>query len=347
MARLLMECLSRIGLAVEVASTLRVFLRDAENSADLSAVQADAQSEIERLSQQWAHEGAPALWFCYHPYYKSPDLIGPALCQRFGIPYVTAEASYSNRRNVGIWEPMQAHLLTLINDAAVNICMTTRDKVGLQQAAPEAVVATLKPFIDMEDVHGDSLVTPSEQKPPNLVAVAMMRRGDKMNSYEYLASALERLLDLPWTLSLVGDGALREEVQQLFSGIPATRIVWHGQLAQNDIQKIMSESALYLWPGCGEAYGLAYLEAQACALPVVAFRAAGVPEVVSDGFSGILTPEGDTSAYADAIRQLLTHENERLTMAANALSHVQSGHTVDHAVDTLRMLLETYARLKL
>lgn len=347
MARLLMQCLARIGLKVDVASTLRVFLRDAENNADLSAVQFDAQSEIERLSQQWGREGAPALWFCYHPYYKSPDLIGPALCQRFGIPYVTAEASYSNRRNVGIWEPVQAQLLTLINDAAVNICMTSRDKVGLQGAAPNASVVTLKPFIDIDNISGEVMAASSQPDVANLVTVAMMRRGDKMHSYEYLASALERLLDLPWTLSIVGDGALREEVQQQFSGIPATRIVWHGQLAQSDIQKIMSESALYVWPGCGEAYGLAYLEAQACALPVVAFRAAGVPEVVSDGFSGILTPEGDTSAYADAIAQLLTDENERSTMADNALRHVHSEHAVDHAVSTLRMLLRNYAGLKL
>ena len=368
MARLLIECFTRLGLDVEVASTLRAFLRHADNSAELSALQAEAQREVTRLSQQWHLDGAPALWFCYHPYYKSPDLIGPVLCQRFGIPYVTAEASYSNRRNVGVWESTQAHVLTLINNAAVNICLTARDEAGLKSAVPSAMVATLKPFIDVEDSYKENPTVPtvptvptasseyseanasvavSRSIAPQLVTVAMMRRGDKLNSYRYLASSLERLLDIPWTLSIVGDGSAKKEVQQLFSRIPPDRITWHGELARLDILKALSESALYVWPGCGEAYGLAYLEAQASGLPVVAFEAGGVPEVVSDGFSGILTPEGDVAAFGDAIAHLLTHENDRLSMADNAKSHVHSGHSVDCAVITLRILLRNYAGLKI
>jgi len=361
MARLLIECFTRLGLDVEVASTLRAFLRHADNTAELSALQAEAQREVTRLSQQWQLDGVPVLWFCYHPYYKSPDLIGPEMCQRFGIPYVTAEASCSTRRNVGVWESMQAHVLTLINNAAVNICMTARDEAGLKSAVPNAVVATLKPFIDVEDSYRENPAVPavSSENPeanasvavsrsiaPQLVTVAMMRRGDKLKSYECLASSLERLLNLPWTLSIVGDGSAKKEVQQLFSLIPPERIVWHGELARPDILRILSESAIYVWPGCGEAYGLAYLEAQASALPVVAFEAGGVPEVVSHGFSGILTPEGDVAAFGDAIAHLLTHENDRLTMADNAMRYVQSAHSVDRAVDTLRTLLRNYAGLK-
>ena len=44
-----------------------------------------------------------------------------------------------------------------------------------------------------------------------------------------------------------------------------------------------AEGALYAWPGFGEAYGLAYLEAQAAGLPVVAQDIDGVPGVVRNG----------------------------------------------------------------
>ena len=63
-----------------------------------------AAGEIARLPTEWDRASPPDLWFCYHPYYKAPDLIGPPLRARFGIPYVTAEASYSmppQRRRVG------------------------------------------------------------------------------------------------------------------------------------------------------------------------------------------------------------------------------------------------------
>ena len=67
---------------------------------------------------------------------------------------------------------------------------------------------------------------------------------------------------------------------------------------------IYGSGALYVWPGCGEAYGLAYLEAQAAGLPVVAQDIAGVPDVVRDGETGVLTPAGDAAAFADAIATL-------------------------------------------
>ena len=66
----------------------------------------------------------------------------------FAIPYVTAEASYSTRRNVGSWAEMQAAVADAVRNAALNICFTRRDREGLAEIAPEAPLAMLPPFID-------------------------------------------------------------------------------------------------------------------------------------------------------------------------------------------------------
>ncbi len=84
----------------------------------------------------------------------------------------------------------------------------------------------------------------------------MMRPGDKMDSYRLLAEALHLLLHRPWTLSVVGDGALRGEVEALFAPLGPGRVVWHGALDQAGVAELLSTAALYVWPGCGEAYGL-------------------------------------------------------------------------------------------
>lgn len=88
--------------------------------------------------------GAPDLWFCYHPYYKAPDLLGPELTSRFNISYVTAEASYSPKRNAMGWQAVQDGLLSSLNEAAVNICFTERDREGLVQASPGLQWAMLR-----------------------------------------------------------------------------------------------------------------------------------------------------------------------------------------------------------
>ena len=147
MARLLVRALGLAGHTVVVASQLRSFRRDPTDGGHVS-VNAAAIDEIERLAACWTSTPPPDLWFCYHPYYKAPDLIGPALADRFGFPYVTAEASYSSRRNVGAWAPAQEQVVRAVRQAALNICFTGRDLDGLSSLVAPDRLSTLPPFID-------------------------------------------------------------------------------------------------------------------------------------------------------------------------------------------------------
>lgn len=339
MARLLVRCLEEAGHQVTVISELRAYLNDSNNALGWGALQTSAAKEVERITQLWAANGRADVWFCYHPYYKSPDLIGPDLTTQFGVPYVTCEASYSARRNVGIWVEMQAHALSAVNHAALNLCMTERDRLGLLDAAPDAKLLRFPPFIESK---------PFDEKPApregHLVCAAMMRKGDKFESYERLAATLSLLPhDRDWHLSVAGDGPIKQEVRALFAAIPAARITWLGQLNRTQIASLFATGAVYAWPGCGEAYGLAYLEAQAAGLPVVAQAVAGVPEVVVDGVTGILTATGDDAASAAAIMRLLDDAILQRRMGQAARSHVVANHSFDGAVQNLNNLLQDVA----
>jgi len=171
------------------------------------------------------------------------------------------------------------------------------------------------------------------------VTVAMMRAGDKLDSYRLLAEALARLGTASWRLAILGDGPERAAVQALFARFGADRIDWHGECAPAAVAEALSQGALYVWPGCGEAYGLAYLEAQAAGLPVVAQALAGVPEVVTDGVSGRLTAAGDIDGYAAAIDGLLADAPARCRLAAAARQNVIDHHSIDAAADRLDRLL--------
>lgn len=337
MARMLIDCLTRAGYQVDIASQLRVFLKNPDDESYKNMLVDQSHMEIQRLTKLWEQHGAPKIWFCYHPYFKSPDLIGPALCDTFDIAYVTAEASYSNRRTQGVWGTMQQRMLASVNRAALNICFTDRDMTGLQDASPAAKVEKLPPFIDIAAFSGHRECSEAMR----LVTAAMMRAGDKIHSYERLAASLTLLMHMPWTLSIIGDGAMREQVEVLFNKFPAERLIWHGQQDRAGVAAIFAGSDLYVWPGCGEAYGLAYLEAQAAGLPVIAYETAGVPEVVDHGYSGILTPAGNDKTYAQAILSLLTDKHDYRTMANNARLHVLNKHTDAQAVERLRTMMQS------
>lgn len=333
MARLLLQALRQAGHVVEVASDLRSFHATPETVLrDLDRL---ARDEIIRLSALFAKDGPPDLWFCYHPYYKAPDLIGPELCRQFSMPYVTAEASYSKRRNLGVWAEFQAMLLANVETAALNLCLTGRDLAGLQAVAPDASYARLPPFIDAKAF----LAREPVPQPGLLAVVAMMRPGDKLMSYSALAKALALLPDLDWQLQVVGDGPCRGEVEALFSQFAAGRVTFLGEQPPDGVAEVLSRASLYVWPGHGEAYGLAYLEAQAAGLPVVAEAVAGVPEVVMPEVTGILTPPGDAPAFAEAIRALLTDMDRRQAMAKAARQTVREQRSLAAASTRLSALL--------
>jgi glycosyltransferase involved in cell wall biosynthesis len=332
MARQLIAALTLCGHTVKVISEFRSFLP----SSDSPTKERDRQValEIDRISADWT-AARPDLWVCYHPYYKAPDLIGPTLCRRFGIPYVVIETSYSSRRNIGQWAEAQDLVLDGLHLAAASICFTDRDRRGLEQAAPDARLFRLPPFIDPAPY----LARQPEPQPDRLLTVAMMRSGDKLSSYKALAAALYRISHLPWTLDVIGDGPAAEQVRQLFSTALKDRIAWLGQKDQDDIAARLSTASLYVWPGHGEAYGLAYLEAQAAGLPVVAEAIAGVPEAVAHGRSGLLTPAGDIDAYAQAIASLLQDAQERQRLAQGARAFVVGERSIGAAARQLHDII--------
>ncbi len=340
MARLLVHALESLGHEVSIASEMRSFMRSAEMQDAFEANKDEAAREIERIAAEHSGSSAPDVWFTYHPYYKAPDLLGPALARHFGIPLINAEASYSSRRNIGMWQKSQDMLLDSLKTAAVNLCFTRRDRDGLQAAVPDARLELIAPFIDSAPY----LQRTPMPEPGRLVTVAMMRPGDKLSSYMALAESLSLIRHLPWTLSIAGDGECRQEVEQAFAAFDPKRIEWLGALPQDDIAELISRGCLFVWPGHGEAYGLAYLEAQAAGLPIVAEAIAGVPEVVEHERTGLLTPRGDRLAYADAISRLLSDNMTRVRLASEARIFATRERSIGGAAESLRRILETYVR---
>ncbi|HEV7322838.1 MAG TPA: glycosyltransferase family 4 protein [Ensifer sp.] len=334
MARMLVAALRAGGHAVDIASQLRSF-HASPSADDFNRLEQAADAEIARLRGLWPRDGVPDLWFCYHPYYKAPDLLGPALAAEFSIPYLTAEASYSMRRNEGVRAFAQRHVLSAIEKATVNICLTRRDRDGLLEAAPACRHAMLAPFIDATPF---SAAKAESADACRMVVVAMMRSGDKMDSYRMLAQSLARVTDVAWSLTIVGDGPCHEEVRQAFALLPSERLTWLGEKTADELPEILAHSDLYVWPGCGEAYGLAYLEAQAAGLPVVAQRTAGVPEVVKHGETGTLTPEGDVVAYAAAMRDLIGDPLRRRQLGEAARRFVHDERSFPAAAQRLRAI---------
>jgi glycosyltransferase involved in cell wall biosynthesis len=345
MAQLLIKALRAAGHDVRLASRLRTFSQDPDESVRRH-LKVGALEEATALCARWLDPNAdwsPACWFSYHPYYKAPDWLGPEVSRRLAIPYVTAEASYAPKHDAGQWHAWQADVVEAVRSAAVNFCFTEQDKAGLLRIdGVKGLLVNLPPFTDVDgEQERASRTQPRHHDRPRLVTVAMMRSGDKLVSYQLLARALARLLDLPWGLTVIGDGPKSEAVRDAFSDIPPDRIDWLGALPPERVADHLAACDIYVWPGVGEAYGLAYLEAQAAGLPVVAHRTGGIPAVVKDGDTGLLTPVGDLQAFADALRRLLVAPARRTRIGKAARRFVRAERTVARAASIIDAALRS------
>ena len=121
---------------------------------------------------------------------------------------------------------------------------------------------------------------------------------------------------MPATLMMVGDGPDRPdaEAEARELGVAAD-IRFLGRL--DTVAPLLAASDLFLLPSQTESFGLAALEAMACGAPVVAARAGGLPEVITDGVEGILEPPGSVEAMARRAIALL-RDPERHAAAREA-----------------------------
>lgn len=307
MARQLVTLLEELGHAVEIVPAQRSFMREPD-PALLAAHKQAAQGVIAASSERWQTPKArPDLIFTYHCHYRAPDLIGPALAEHFALPYLVAEASDAQKRFDGPWAEAAALARDAILHADLHLCMTARDREGLSRLIPEPDrLVDLPPFLlGVEEVPERIAAPRMENEPVRLIAVAMMRQGNKANCYLFLARTLARITDLPWTLTLIGDGPERPAVEAAFAGFPPGRVHLLGRRERADILAALSTHDLFVWPGLNEAYGVVYLEAQAAGLPVAALDSGGVPAVVARDRTALLAPHGDEAALAATIARLI------------------------------------------
>jgi glycosyltransferase involved in cell wall biosynthesis len=304
-----------------------------------------ARAQAARLVERWRrlparHPERFDLWFTYHCYYRKPDWLGPLVSGALGIPYVLAEASHADRRAQGATRLGHRAAERALAAADLVLSVNARDVAGVKaRLRPGARQILLSPFLDPAPF---AAVPRAARDVPVLLAVGMMRTRDKLESYRVLAGALALLGARPWRAVLVGDGPARAEVERLMAPF-GERVRFAGAVDRPALARQYAASDLYVWPAINEAYGMAFLEAQASGLPVVAGRTGGVPGVVADGLTGLLVPVGDAAAFAAAVAHLLDDDAERARLSLNAVARIAARHSDAAAARGLAQALRTLA----
>ncbi|NOT30975.1 MAG: glycosyltransferase [Planctomycetes bacterium] len=145
---------------------------------------------------------------------------------------------------------------------------------------------------------------------------------------EALALLLGKGVDV--RASLIGDGDQKERIEQLIAarGIGA-HVRMLGPRDQAEVRAYMSRAVLMLQPclvgddGNRDALPTVLIESLAMGLPSISTPVTGIPEILDQGRCGVMVPENDVQATADAIESLLADSARRARIAADGRRHAE------------------------
>jgi glycosyltransferase involved in cell wall biosynthesis len=207
------------------------------------------------------------------------------------------------------------------------------DRVVAAGADPERVVVHYQ-GIDTDRYRPLRGVRP-EQSRIAFVGALSERKGVR----DLVSQSIRLHRSLPHRLAIVGDGPLRSEIERAAQEHPHIDV--HGALTQDQVREVLARSTALALPTrrhgqWREAAGLVTLEAQAMGVPVVVYDSGGAREMLDDGVTGFVVPEGDAEALGNALGSLLELvEREHVAMGERARSFVVEHRSLIRSVDQL------------
>jgi starch synthase len=158
------------------------------------------------------------------------------------------------------------------------------------------------PATDVLDAHG---VAPDR---PSVIFVGRITRQKGVPVLLRAAAALDPAAQLVLCAGQPDTAELAAEVEALVADLRAARsgVIWIPEmLPKRAVIQLLSHATVFACPSLYEPLGIVNLEAMACGTAVVGSAVGGIPEVVSDGETGLLVPPDDPGALAGALNALI------------------------------------------
>ena len=230
-------------------------------------------------------------------------------------------------------------------DSKIRDYVLSMSSIGAEKVAviPNAVDVNLfrPPTHDQRNAYRNELEIPEDA-----LVVLCPRRLVAKNGVQFAVQAMTRISkDYPKAILIqAGSGPEKSYIEDLVSQNclwKSVRMV--GSVPHERILKFYGASDIVLIPsvasaGVEEATSLAMLEGMATGRPVIVTDVGGLKETVQDGRTGLIVPQANSDAIAEAIARLSSDKRLYELISSNALEYVRERHS--HLVHAKKVLEE-------
>ncbi|MCL6262743.1 glycosyltransferase family 4 protein [Craterilacuibacter sp. RT1T] len=207
----------------------------------------------------------------------------------------------------------------------------------IHSLAPTARVQVLPNYVELPSV------TLSRQVQPVVNILFLGIIGERKGVFDLLPAFAQARAIYPFMrLQIGGNGELEQARRQAEALGLAADVDFLGWVGGAERDKLLAEADLMVLPSYNEGLPISLLEAMAWSLPIISTRVGGIPELVSDGVSGLLLDAGDIDGLRDALLRLALDASLRKSMGQAGRLRVAS--TFSRAA-VLPVLEALYAKL--
>lgn len=184
------------------------------------------------------------------------------------------------------------------------------------------------------------------QRPPRTPSkparVLMVARLSPEKGHLVLLEAIKLLGDRGKRVEadLIGPGEFREDLEDAVARLGIDdRITFHGACSPDEINQQLRSTDVFCLPSFAEGLPVALMEAMAVGVPVVTTYISGIPELVIDGWTGMVVPAGRADLLASAIERLLDDRELYASIVSAGRAKVEEQHELAENIPALAALL--------
>jgi glycosyltransferase involved in cell wall biosynthesis len=183
---------------------------------------------------------------------------------------------------------------------------------------------------------------PHENKIPQMITVCRLVPAKGIDTL-LLACAELKKNGHPFVLHLIGDGPIRQELEQLAIELNIyEEIIFYGYMLHPE--DFMPFFDVFVLPSRAESFGSVFAEAALCGLALVGTNVGGIPEQIVHGQNGLLVPVGDDKALASALEKVIGDPSYRYNMGRVAWNKAQNAYSMTRVVQQLKSVYRMYRK---
>ena len=142
--------------------------------------------------------------------------------------------------------------------------------------------------------------------------------------------------------NIIGDGPLAGDLRKLIHDLEVEYSIFLlGGMEQDSVMDWMMKSHIYVLAsmtasnGDQEGIPVSLMETMATGMPVVSTYHSGIPEIITNGVSGYLTPEKDVDGLTNAIEHLILHPESWPVIGKAARNTIETNYSIENQITRL------------